>query len=188
MFPTFVLTPEVKNYCHAWANKSDWTHSRHPGSEYERAMGRFGELCVYHFMKENHMVVKAGPDYRQDITWLNSIGHFGVEVKTKVSKYEPKLHYYITVDSENYEKQHKDAQVYVFGWVYQGRTRVDCTQDTLCSIVGFELSTAICKWQWFDAGDKYPESGWTCRYPTYRNVIDALKPVDVLYQYVDLRL
>jgi len=187
MFPTYVLTPKAKDHCYEWANSFDVTKSRHPGGEHDRAMGRFGEICVYTYMMENQMHVEQGPHLRQDLTWTTPLGNLGIEVKTKMSKYQPKMHYHITVDSENYEKQHNDAHVYVFGWVYRSRgTWV--TGDWLCSLVGFELSTAICKWQWFDAGEKYPESGWSCRYPTYRNVIDALKPVDVLNQYIHERL
>jgi hypothetical protein len=177
MFPTYVLTPEIEDHCYRWANQFDLTKTRHPGNEYERAMGRFGECCVSTYMRTNKMFVHEGPQYRQDLNWTTHLGTLGVEVKTKVQKYKPQMHYHITVDSENYDKQHNDAHVYVFGWVYESKG------DTFCSLVGFELSTLVGRWQWFDKGDKYPESEWICRYPTYRNSIDGLKPVDVLNQY-----
>lgn len=177
MFPTYVLTPEVEDHCYRWANRFDLPKHRHPGNEYERAMGRFGECCVSTYMQKVGLTVRPGPEFGVDLIWFASDSNVGIEVKTKVQKLAPRNRFYVTVDSENYQKQREKAGLYVFTFVYPDGN------DTLCSVVGFEKSSAVNGWQWFDKGDKYPESGHVLRYPTYRHQIDGLKPLEALNQY-----
>lgn len=182
MFPTYVLTPDIEDHCYRWANRFDLSKHRHPGNEYERAMGRFGECCVSTYMKAQGLNVRPGPDFGVDLIWITDTDNIGIECKTKVQRLKPRATFNVTVDSENYAKQSSKAALYVFTFVYPEGP------DTLCSVVGFELSSVIANWEWLDKGDTYPESGHVLRYPTYRHQIDGIKPVNVLKHYGHARV